>query len=138
MFTHIHFHKPNGNHGAKPTQQDGQQILDILENAQWHERVPLKEEDCQNIQFDKNDLCHAASRKVASANSHRGWVRVSGYLVLREKIDNHANILTLKHHSVVKDEDNNLIETVEIYYPIKKYLFICHPSGIKGWEAQVS
>lgn len=145
MFTKAVVFKQSENASTEPTEEECQQVIQLLNSDRYHERIALTEEDCKNIQF-ADDHCHATSRKIADANKDRGWERVSGYLFLRKYIDEFQKmkltytgdgLMLLKHHSVVKNEQDNLVETMEHIYPLKKYVFICHPSGSRGWDLQV-
>ena len=140
MFTEVKIYKADQNADRQPTKEECQEIIQMLNNRVHHKRIPLKQEDCEDIKLDYNDHCHATARKIADLNKDREWERVSGYLFCRddkEKLQKGHDILTtLKHHSVIKDNHDNFIETMEIIYPLDKYFFIIHDSGLLGWDLQ--
>lgn len=138
MFKKIVLYKSVQNNLEEPKMEDCRQILQMLNNAEFHKRVILRSEDCENIQIAWDSDCHSTCREIVNVNINKGWKRVSGYLFLHKYINNpSSDLMLLKHHSVVKDEHGNLLETMEPVYHIEKYIFICHSSGLQGWDLKV-
>ncbi len=141
MFTGVKIYSAVQNADREPTKQECQEILKMLNNSSdYHQRIALKQEDCGDIQLSHEDHCHASSRIFADLNKNRGWQKVSGYLFCsqdRSKFDQgEKSLIRLSHHSVVQDEYKNFLETMEKLYPLNKYFFIIHHSGLLGWDLQ--
>lgn len=141
MFTEVKIYRAVQNADREPTKEECQEILKMLNNSSdYHQRIALKQEDCGDIQLSHEEHCHATARKIVHLNKNRGWERVSGYLLCRQdrsKFDKgEKSLIRLSHHSVVQDEYNNFLETMEILYPLNKYFFIVHYSGLLGWNLQ--
>ncbi|MCL1470453.1 hypothetical protein [Argonema antarcticum] len=144
MFTKVISVRPNKNAGRQPTEAECQQVLQLLNNGDYHLRASLSKEDRNHIQLNWDEACHSSARKFAEANRDKGWKRVSGYLVRKDmqefdkikvKTFGDSDIcMPLQHHSVVQDNLGNLLEVMGDLYPLEKYVFICHPSGSLGWH----
>lgn len=142
MFNQIIYDKPDAQK-KQLTYQEEQEILNRLNKGIFFERKKLTDKKImpmldQVMQIHVN--CHNVTRELAKMIQNYNWQRCPGYLVERSvNINNsYKNHAFLKHHSVIKDAQKQIFyECLLIIYPLEKYLFIPHDSGLKGWDIKV-
>jgi hypothetical protein len=136
MFKSVDVYEQRQNSVKLPTEEQRQEILQILNSGKWRERISLNNQVYNITGINWSDDCHSTARIIIEVNQDKGWERVSGYLVSRNSVNLSSGLVLLKHHSIIKDEQNNLLETMDIIYPLEQYVFICHPSALLGCDLQ--
>lgn len=132
VFSNIEIKTSNTNSRGELTEDQGQEILDLLNAENFRTREELPTFYITPPTLEPSDHCHATARKYAEVN--KNLTKVSGYLVL--STHRNANEVTLKAHSVVQDTNGQLFETMSAIYPLNKYDFIEHETGERGHDLE--
>lgn len=132
MCLKIEIYQKNSEDKQEPTQRDFDEIINLLKERDFKTRkVPL-EGSYKEPNLDHSYHCHATARKFAEINDK--WEQVSGYLVEKVNFDNLSHSIRLTAHSVILNDKDDFFELMQGVYPLEKYYFICHQSGLQGYD----
>lgn len=151
MFNQIIEEKYNQSSKEKLTIEERCEIFQKLNSSLFYAREELKDEKLNLIlSWVKRSYmnCHDVTRELSNSIKCLNWQRCPGYLVQSSvqlpnpyswSIDkSYKNCVVLKHHSIIKDYENNFfVECLPEIYPLKEYVFIPCCSALKGWSLKV-